>query len=311
MGIRLAYTARVTTVAVSAVIINERAGTAVKPDAGLEIQSLFEKHGARVRLERVRDPADLTARARQAATRGDLLVAAGGDGTVSAVASVAAATGATLGVLPMGTLNHFAKDVGLPLNLEAAVKVIVAGHVRRLDVGDVNERIFVNNSSVGLYPQMVWHREAEQRRGRRKWTAFAIALVNTWRDYRMIAARLDVNGTMTVVRTPFIFIGNNVYTAEGFRLGGRSSLDEGKLSIFAAPECGRFEILGLPVRAICGRLRTPQAPFVGFQTETVTVDVTHRRVSVAVDGEVVMMTPPLVYRVRRRSLNVLVPETSA
>jgi diacylglycerol kinase family enzyme len=291
------------------VIINERAGTATKPDAGPEIQSVFEKHGARARLERVRDPGDLAARARQAASRGDVLVAAGGDGTVSAVAGVAVAAGATLGVLPMGTLNHFAKDVGLPLDLEGAVKVIVAGHVRTLDAGDVNERIFVNNSSVGLYPQMVWHREAEQRRGRRKWTAFGIAVVNTWRDYRMIAASLNVNDSMTVVRTPFIFIGNNVYTAEGFRLGGRSRLDEGKLSIFAAPECGRFEILGLPLRAISGRLRTNGTPFVGFQTEKVTVDVMHRRVSVAVDGEVVTMTPPLVYRVRPRSLNVLVPET--
>jgi diacylglycerol kinase family enzyme len=125
----------------------------------------------------------------------------------------------------------------------------------------------------------------------------------------MIAASLNVNDSMTVVRTPFIFIGNNVYTAEGFRLGGRSRLDEGKLSIFAAPECGRFEILGLPLRAISGRLRTNGAPFVGFQTEKVTVEVMHRRVSVAVDGEVVTMTPPLVYRVRPRSLNVLVPET--
>jgi diacylglycerol kinase family enzyme len=292
------------------VIINARAGAATKPDAGVEIQSVFEKHGTRVRLERVRDPGDLAARARQAASRQDVLVAAGGDGTVSAVASVAVATGATLGVLPMGTLNHFAKDVALPLDLEGAVSVILAGHVRTLDVGDVNERIFVNNSSVGLYPQMVWHREAEQRRGRRKWTAFGIALLNTWRDYRMITARLNIDDSTAVVRTPFIFVGNNVYTAEGFRLGGRSRLDEGTLSIFAAPECGRFEILGLPVRALAGRLRADRAPFVGFQAETVQVDVTHRRVSVAVDGEVVTMTPPLVYRVRRRSLKGLVPETS-
>jgi diacylglycerol kinase family enzyme len=291
------------------VIVNERAGTAAKPDAGPEIQSVFEKHGVRVRLERVRDPGDLIARARQAASRQDLLVAAGGDGTVSAVAGVAVGTGSTLGILPMGTLNHFAKDVGVPVDLEGAVKVIVAGHVRPLDVGDVNERVFINNSSVGLYPQMVWQREAEQRRGRRKWTAFAIAIVNTWRDYRMISARLNVNDSMTVLRTPFIFIGNNVYTAEGFRLGGRSGLDGGKLSIFAAPECGRFEILALPMRALTGRLLSDRAPFVGFQTEMVTVSVMHRRVSVAVDGEVVTMTPPLVYRVRPRSLKTLVPET--
>ena len=292
------------------VIINERSGAAAKPDAGPEIQSLFEQHGTRIRLERVRDPGDLAARARQAASRGDVLVAAGGDGTVSAVAAVAVASGATLGVLPMGTLNHFAKDLGLPLDLKSAVKTIVAGQVGQLDVGDVNGRLFVNNSSVGLYPRMVWEREAEQRRGRRKWTAFGIAVLNTWRNYRMIAARLDVNGSATMVRTPFIFVGNNQYTAEGFRLGGRSRLNDGLLSIFVAPECGRFEILSLPVRAMTGGLRSDAAPFVAFQTDTVTVDVMHRRTSVALDGEVLLMAPPLVYRVRARALRAIVPDTS-
>jgi YegS/Rv2252/BmrU family lipid kinase len=292
------------------VIINERSGIAAKPDAGPEIQSLFEKQGTRVRLERVREPGDLAARARQAASRGDVLVAAGGDGTVGAVAGVAVATGASIGVLPMGTMNHFAKDVGLPLNLEEAAKAVVAGHVRQFDVGEVNGRIFVNNSSVGLYPRMVWERDAEQRRGRRKWTAFGIAVLHTWRNYRLIAARLNVDGSTTAVRTPFIFVGNNKYTAEGFRLGGRSRLDEGRLSIFVAPECGRYEILALPVRALTGRLQTDAAPFLEFQADTVTVEVMHRRTSVALDGELEIMAPPLVYRIRPRALSVIVPTSS-
>ena len=292
-------------------IINERSGTAAKPDVGLEIQSLFERHGARVRLERVRDPADLAARARQAATRGDVIVAAGGDGTVGAVAGAAVSSRATIGVLPMGTLNHFAKDVGLPLPLEEAIKGIMTGRVRQCDVGEVNGRVFVNNSSVGLYPRMVWEREAQQRRGRRKWSAFGIAMVNTWRNYRLIAARLDVDGSPAVVRTPFIFVGNNTYRAEGFGLGGRSRLDEGRLSIFVAPECGRFEILSLPLRALTGRLRADTVPFNGFQADTVTVEVTHRRASVALDGEVALIAPPLVYRIRPRALNVIGPEPVA
>jgi len=135
-------------------------------------------------------------------------------------------------------------------------------------------------------------------------------VLNTWRNYRMIAARLDANGSTTMVRTPFIFVGNNQYTAEGFRLGGRSRLNDGVLSIFVAPECGRFEILSLPLRALTGRLRSDAAPFVAFQSDTVTVDVMHRRTRVALDGEVVLMAPPLVYRVRPRALRAIVPETS-
>jgi diacylglycerol kinase family enzyme len=287
------------------VIINERSGAAARPDAGTEIQTLFARAGVQARLERVREPGDIAARARQAASRGDVLVAAGGDGTVSTVAGVAVETNATFGVLPMGTLNHFAKDVGLPLDLEGAVSAIVAGHVRQLDVADVNGRIFVNNSSVGLYPLMVLERKAEQRRGRRKWTAFAIAMLRTWRNYRMVVARLGVDGKEVVVRTPFIFVGNNQYKAEGFQLGGRSRLDEGRLSIFAAPDAGRFEILALPMRALTNNLGSA-APFLAFQADTVAVDVFRRRVGVALDGEVAVLQAPLEYRVRPRALRAIV-----
>src|SRR5512132_754805 len=131
------------------VIINGRSGKASQPDVGQELEALFARHGARVRLERVPSPLDLAARAREAAGRGDVLVAAGGDGTVGTVAGVAVQTGATLGVLPLGTLNHFAKDLGVPQDLEQAVAAIVAGTPRQVDVGDVNGRIFINNSSVG------------------------------------------------------------------------------------------------------------------------------------------------------------------
>jgi diacylglycerol kinase family enzyme len=290
----------------TSVIINERSGAPDRADAGSEIQSLFARHGTRVRLERVREPGDLASRARQAATRGDVLVAAGGDGTVSAIAGIAVETGATLGVLPMGTLNHFAKDLGLPQDREDAIAAIAAGHEMKVDVGDVNGRIFVNNSSVGLYPRMVWEREAEQRRGRGKWSAFGIAMLRTWRRYRTLTAHLVVGGKTAVVRTPFIFVGNNQYTAEGFQLGGRSRLDAGHLSIFLAPECGRFEILSLPMRALTGRLGT-NTPFADFQADSVAVNVGRRRVSVALDGELTLMSSPLTYRIRPGALKVLGP----
>jgi len=288
------------------VIINGRSGKASKPETGDELQALFARSGARVRVERVPDPLDIPGRARQAAARGDVLVAAGGDGTVSTVAGVAVDTGATLGVLPMGTLNHFAKDLGVPQDVEQAVATIVDGERREVDVAEVNGRVFINNSSVGLYPRMVWEREAEQRRGRRKWTAFGIAMLRTWRSYRMVLARIAADGTEATVRTPFVFVGNNEYQAEGFELGGRTTLDTGRLSIFLAPECGRFEILALPVRALLKRLGNG-APFAAFRADTLTVDVRHPRVSVALDGEIAMMRSPLVYRIRPRALRIMTP----
>ena len=292
------------------IIINARSGKASKPDAGEELRALFATRGVRVRLERVPTPLDIGARARQAAARGDIIVAAGGDGTVGTVAAVAVDTGATLAVLPLGTLNHFAKDAGIPQDLEQAVGTILSGACREVDVAEVNGRIFINNSSVGIYPRMVWEREAEQRRGRRKWTAFGIAVMRTWRRYRMVVARIAVDGTEAVVRTPFVFVGNNEYKAEGFELGGRTTLDEGRLSVFLAPECGRFEFLALPFRALMKRL-DGGAPFAAFKAGALTVEVPYPRVSVALDGEVVMMRSPLVYRVRPRALKIIGPAPAA
>ena len=215
----------------------------------------------------------------------------------------------SLGVLPMGTLNHFAKDLGIPLELEPAVTAIVAGHVRHIDVGEVNGRVFVNNSSVGLYPRMVWEREGEQRRGRTKWTAFMIAMLRTWRNYRTVAAHLEVDGKAAIVRTPFIFVGNNEYKPEGFRLAGRAALDRGHLSIFVAPESGRFEVLALPLRALVNRLHDT-SHFSGFNADTFSVEVGHHRINVACDGEVALMRAPLVYRIRPHALRVVVPAGS-
>jgi diacylglycerol kinase family enzyme len=205
----------------------------------------------------------------------------------------------------MGTLNHFARDAGIPLDLRDAVETIVAGHARDFDAGDLNGRIFVNNASIGIYPRMVWERNAEQRQGRRKWTAFAIAMARAWRSYRLFAARMSLDGQTRVVRTPFIFVGNNEYEVEGVELGGRAALDRGRLSVFVAPECGRFEILALPLRALAGRL-AGGANFERFLAEDAAIELSRHRVSVAFDGEFAIMRPPLHFRIRRAALHVIV-----
>jgi YegS/Rv2252/BmrU family lipid kinase len=296
----LATTSRVS------VIINEQSGAAPRQDKSIQIQEAFAAAGVQVRLERVRHGGDVAARARQAATRGDTLVAAGGDGTVGTVAGVAVERQALFGALPIGTLNHFARDLGIPRDLSQAVHTILTGRVRQVDVGEVNGRIFVNNSSIGIYPRMVWEREKEVRRGRRKKTAFAIAMLRVWRAYRTLVVRLTIDGTGHDVRTPFIFVGNNEYVAEGFNLGSRKRLDTGRLSVFVAPDLGRFEILTLPLKAMAGRLET-DAHFANFTAANVSVELRRPRVSVATDGELTIMTPPLHFSIRSSALRLLVP----
>ncbi len=235
----------------------------------------------------------------------DVIVAGGGDGTVSAVAAALVDRDIALGVLPLGTLNHFAKDFGLPLEVEAAVAHVVGGEPVRVDVGEVNGRVFVNNSSLGLYPDIVRDRERQQKRlGRGKWLALLRASVSAFRRYPFMDVRLSVDGQEQRWRTPFVFIGNNEYRMEGFAIGEREGLHDGLLSLYVAQRPGRARLLLLAVRALLGRLLQAR-DFAAMSAAEVVVESRHHRLRVATDGEVTVMTPPLTYRIRRASLGVM------
>jgi diacylglycerol kinase family enzyme len=237
---------------------------------------------------------------------GRVLVAAGGDGTVSTVAGVAVQTRATFGVIPLGTLNHFARDAGIPLDLEKAIAAIVEGRTRALDVGAMNEAIFVNNASLGLYPHLVWERQQEQSRGRGKSVAFLVALARTWRRYPTVGVHMTVDDVALVRRTPFVFVGNGEYRAEGVGLGTRASLNGGTLCVHLAPWVGRLEFLQLPIRALRGQLRN-DARFESFRACDIRIETGDSRIDVALDGELRSYDTPLRFSIRRGALTTLVP----
>jgi diacylglycerol kinase family enzyme len=250
----------------------------------------------------------MIASARRALQQGVKLVAAGGgDGTINAVASVIAGSGVHFGVLPLGTLNHFAKDVGIPLELDEAVRNLASGMPRKVDVGEVNGRIFLNNSSLGLYPDIVRDREKQQRRlGRGKWLAALWAAAGALRRYPFLSMRLVVEGERLARRTPFVFIGNNRYTMEGLAIGERDCLDDGLLSLYVAQHPTRLGLLRFAIDALLGKLGT-ERNFDVFVAPEMEIETHHARLHVATDGEVTMMESPLRYRVRPGALTVLVP----
>jgi diacylglycerol kinase family enzyme len=236
-----------------------------------------------------------------------LVAAGGGDGTINAVASVMVDSGVPFGVLPLGTLNHFAKDLGIPLDLGAAVRNLATGRPMRVDVGEVNGRIFLNNSSLGLYPDIVRDREKQQRRlGRGKWPAAVWAALAALRRYPFLSMRLDVNGERLARRTPFVFIGNNAYTMQGLAIGERARLDEGVLSLYVAQRPTRLGLLRFAIDALLGRLGETR-DFDVLTAPGFDIDTHRRRLLVATDGEVTEMSPPLRYRMRPGALTVLVP----
>ncbi len=292
------------------VIVNASSGAGADRALKERLNELFSGNGrvAHVALAKSGDEIDELAK-RAALGDADVVVAGGGDGTINSVTSQLLNTKKKLGVLPLGTMNHFAKDLHIPLDLEAAVETIVEGHVTNVDLGEVNGHIFVNNSSLGLYPSIVREREKQQQLGSGKWPAYVWAALAVLRRYPFLNIRLDVEGRAWASRTPFVFIGNNEYEMETLNIGGRACLDAGKLSLYVTNRTGRLGLVRLALRALFGGLRQ-EKDFLAMCTKEVWIDTKHRRVRVALDGEITIMEPPLHYRVLPGKLRVLVPAIS-
>jgi diacylglycerol kinase family enzyme len=292
-----------------AVIINAGAGLGYDGALVEQLEQKFRAAGLAPRITLAQNGEQMIGAARQALADGVQLVAAGGgDGTINCVASVLVDSGASFGVLPMGTLNHFAKDLGIPLTLDEAIANIAHGVPAQVDVGEVNGRIFLNNSSLGLYPDIVRDRERQQRRlGRGKWLAFCWAVFAALRRFPFLNVRLHVNGAEHARRTPFVFIGNNEYLMEGFNIGERGQLSSGELSLYVAQRPTRFGLVRFAMHALLGRLKQVR-DFDVLLAQELEIHTRHERVRVATDGEVTTMSPPLRYRSRRAALTVLVPK---
>jgi diacylglycerol kinase family enzyme len=236
------------------------------------------------------------------------LVAGGGDGTIRAVASALVDTEGTLGILPLGTLNHFAKDLKLPMDLEACVQILKNGVVRPVDVAELNGRIFLNNSGLGLYPAMVARREKRRRAGQPKWIAMLLASAAVLQRFPFFDVRLTAAGQALRRRTPFVFVGNNAYRMEGFNLGSRDSLTEGRLSVgIAQYRIGRWGLVRLAFRALLFGIARERDLDVLFAPE-VQITSRRKRLPVSFDGELARLEPPLQYRIRPRALRVIASE---
>lgn len=259
---------------------------------------------------RMTDSADIYDALKEAAAAPglDAVVAGGGDGTLSCAAGHLAGTGRPLGVLPLGTLNHLARDAGIPAEIEEAAKVIAAGHVREIDVAEVNDRTFVNNSSVGLYPDMVLLRDLEQERhGRSKRMAMLRASISSLRHFRRHRLWISAPGLEAPIRTPLLFVGNNRYQVNLFGLGRRERLDEGELCLYAIRAKSRLHLFWAGIRGIFGKLDQQRDFITAYVTEA-EIGADRPALTVSADGETFRMETPLRYRIRPKALRLIVPE---
>ncbi|HKX24109.1 MAG TPA: diacylglycerol kinase family protein [Candidatus Saccharimonadales bacterium] len=269
-----------------------------------EIKDTMAAHGLEASYVAITDNS-LKRKATEAARKGATLVAAGGDGTVSAVAGIAAHTGATLGVIPAGTLNHFAKELAIT-DLKQAVAALKSKKTATVDIATVNDKSFINNSSIGWYPRSLHARdELEAKVG--KWPAALYGALRAALRPRRYHVELLVDGQKHTYRTPFVFIGNNAYQRTPAELGKRDSLQSGQLAIYVVKAQSVLGILRMLGHALFTRKHRTQDFAIYHATECVIHTRHHRQLSVATDGEIQRLKTPLRYRSKPKALRVIVP----
>jgi diacylglycerol kinase family enzyme len=289
-------------------LLNRGGGTlAADPELAGRARDALRDAGVDVEVELL-SGGECEVRCRAIAERGDpLLIVGGGDGTVAAAASALVGTNTFLGILPLGTLNHFARDLGIPTALDEAAKLIAARTEKRVDVAEMNARIFINNSAIGLYPLMVVDRDLQRRRlGRSKRLAMIVASLRTLARFNHQRLTLTVNDQKAQIDTPLLFVGNNDYRIDLGAPGQRDSLEDGHLCVLVMRRKTRRGLIAASVRALLNRSR-PDDMVRLDGVERLRVSSVRSQLAVSLDGEVARVAPPLDYRIRKKALHVIAP----
>ena len=294
------------------IVLNTGSGRDDARDVQATIRQILDDAGRRYELLPVDDGRQLRAAAQSAVERarqqGGIVVAVGGDGTLSAVAQVVLGTGLPFGILPQGTFNYFGRTYGIAQDTELATRCLLAAQPQPVQVGLVNGRIFLINASLGLYPQLLEDREAYKRRyGRSRYVALWSALVTLARAHRQLAVQLEHAGQSRTLRTPTIVVGNNALQLEQIGIAEADELQRGRLVAMGVKPVGTLAMYGLVLRGWLSRLGDADHVFsFGFDRLTVRVG-RRRRVKVAMDGEIQWLDTPLTFTVSPQPLLLLVP----
>lgn len=290
------------------VLINAGGGTAASMGDTLEttVRAAFDRAGLTIDLVLL-DGCDMQDAVAKRAHL-PVVVVGGGDGTIGCAAGDVRKGKAALGILPLGTRNHLARELGIPLDLEAAARLIARGETRQIDVARVNDHLFINNASIGLYPAMVREREEEQEaHGLPKWIAAIPASWTALKRLRHHTLRLRTPATTREVRTPMLFVGNNHYSLAAGRIGQRNALNDGLLSVFALTSHSRAALIGFALRAAVGKVKRQEDFAAIGDVPELTVTGRSDHVDIALDGEVRTLSLPLHFRIDPGALTVIAP----
>ncbi|PLK25951.1 diacylglycerol kinase family protein [Novosphingobium sp. TH158] len=267
----------------------------------------FAANGCRAEIHLL-DGRQVCAAAAYHATTTRRLVIGGGDGTIAAAAQAIGGRQCELAILPLGTRNHFARDLGLPTSLDEAIRLAVRGRARPVDLGRVNDAVFVNNVSIGSYALMVRQRDSWQHRtGLPKWLATIPASGQVLARLRFHRLRIATERPGDPVVTPLLFVGNNRYSLERAALGSRSALSDGQLAVYAVARRSRIALLWFGLRTLFGRADLARDFVLVEECSQLTVGSHASHVEAALDGEIRRLRYPLRFESMAGALQVVAP----
>ncbi|MDN5567803.1 MAG: diacylglycerol kinase [Paracoccus sp. (in: a-proteobacteria)] len=259
-------------------------------------------------LRESRKGSDLPRLARQVAQEGfDLVIAAGGDGTQSAVAGALAGTNTVMGVLPGGTFNYFARDLGVGEDIDTALGTLLDGRVQATDVGDINDLVFLNNVSFGAYPQILKTREGIYKRwGRSRIAAYWSVLVALRRLRRPMQLVAHVDGQDIEFTSALVFVARSAYQLDSFGLEGSDAIRDGKFAVLIAKARQPLPLMRSALRMAVGH-SAKDSDFDLILTDRLRMTTPKKRQLVAHDGEKTVLHSPFDLKVRHGDLKVLLP----
>ncbi len=296
------------------VVLNAASGHKDSEQEREVLANVFNGAGRAFEFLQFDDPSDIKQVSAKAVAlaqeKRGVVVAAGGDGTINAVAAAVLRSGCPFGVLPQGTFNYFGRANAIPQDAKAAAIALLGASISPMTVGEVNGRVFLVNASLGLYPQLLEDREAwKQQFGRSRFVAFVSGLATLFQARGQLKLDIELAGQTTRLRTPTLFIGNNhlQLSQVGIQADHADAVNNGELAAIAVHPMSTLSLMGLLARGVIGRLGDADN-IDSFSFRKLKVSLRgKRRVKVATDGEIIWMTSPLVFQVADTKLLLMVP----
>lgn len=293
------------------VLMNEASGKDDKGDVARRIEAAFEKYPDRFELRIIPKGGGVADFCTRAMKDGfGTIVAAGGDGTITGVAGRLAGSGRQMGIIPQGTFNFVARGLGIPEEVEDAVHLIATGESQPFPVGEVNGEIFLNNASLGIYPQVLKEREGTYKRwGRSRIAAHWSVLVTFMTFQSPVRMKVRVGSEEIRTKTPLAFVARSAFQLEHFGLDGSACVRGGEFALYLAPDCTRWQMLLRALR-LAGKGMDAGRDFDLFCGTEIEIETTRSLQTVAMDGERVQMRGPFRFRMHMDALHVITPGVS-